>query len=88
MDAKMRLLYAETYHLTTGEKQKAGTELKKAEHDLRDAMKQADEATRTQLITIDKELKKLQSSLNRKDAYISNLYKTVEEKLARLIYKE
>lgn len=88
MDAKLHLLYAETYHLTTREKQKAGTELRKAENDLEDAMKQADRATRTQLITLHKELKELQSALNRKDTYIRNLYKTVEEKLVQVIYEQ
>ena len=52
MDAKLRLLYAETYHLSTGEKKKADTELRKVEGNLRDAMKHADESTRTQLVTL------------------------------------
>ncbi len=88
MDAKLHLLYAETYHMTTGDKQKAGSELRKAERDIRDAMKQADEATRTQLVNLDKKLKELQSALNRKDTYIKRLYSTVEEELAQLIYKQ
>ncbi len=88
INAKMHILYAEAYQLTTGEPRKAGAELDKAEAYLKNAISQVvDEATKSRLSVIDAEIKKLKSELNKKDENVKNRYRDIEDKLYDLIYK-
>jgi hypothetical protein len=87
INAKMHILYAEAYQLTTGERRKTGAELDKADSYLKNAMSQVDEATKSRLSAIDAEIKELKSELNKKDENIKNRYRDIEEKLDDLIYK-
>jgi hypothetical protein len=88
IDAKMYVLYAESYHLTAGDTRKAQAEIDKAEAYLKNAMSQSDEATKSRLSEIEKELNGLRSELNEKNETVRGRYRHIEEELSRLIRKD
>ena len=87
IDARMHILYAETYNLTTREYRKATMEIEKAEANIKNAMSGADEAVKKQLSAIDNEIQDLKAGVNKKSSALRMHYRDVEEQLYRLIHK-
>jgi hypothetical protein len=88
IDAKMHVLYAESYQLTAGEPRKAGAEIDKAEAYLKNAMSHVNEADKVGLSSIDADIKVLKSELNKKGENVKKRYRDIEDKLYDLIYKK
>jgi cellobiose-specific phosphotransferase system component IIA len=87
INAKMYVLYAESYHLTAGDSRKAQAEIDKAEAYLKNALSRADEATKPRLSEIEKELNGLRSELNERNEKVTDRYRHIEEELSHLIRK-
>ncbi|GBE04430.1 hypothetical protein BMS3Abin10_00046 [bacterium BMS3Abin10] len=85
IDIKLHVAYAETYQLTAGEPDKARTEIGKALKYIPKSMPGADDATKTQLIEVEKELKEMKADTYKKDIAVKIVYEDIKAQLRDLI---
>jgi hypothetical protein len=86
IQAKLHVAYADSYELTTGDKQKAGIELAKAESYLTKAEAQMNDPAKPKLDAIDKELSAAKTEVGKNDAEQRARYETIQDDLARMIH--
>lgn len=86
IEARLHVNYAETYELTTGENQKAGTALDRANSYLSKAVPQMSENVKPKLEGIETELTAAKMAVGTNDRAQKDRYDSIKDDLTRLIY--
>jgi hypothetical protein len=87
IEAKLHVAYAQTYQDTTGEGEKAKSEIDEAESYLKKAEQDVDDTTRAKLVAIEHELKEAGEHLEGKGHDVRARYEKVKAELSALIRK-
>ena len=85
IQAKLHVAYADSYEFTTGDEQKAGMELAKAESYLKKAKAQMSDPAKPKLDAINKVLSAAKAEVGKNDTEQKARYETIQDDLARLI---